>query len=248
MVHQIKCSEIWGGIQGDELEAKTSGLHASLFSQACDGGKGGDIYYISVCASDLLTRIALADVMGHGEKVSHTSQTLYHSLEANMNSADGTQVLTDLNRTAIDYGIQAITTAVVAAFYRADSNLYFSYAGHHDVLMNRRGAADWQGIAASEAEGLSNLPLGVDEDTNYVQSQAPLSAGDRLFLYTDGVIEAPDQTGTLFGENRLRDVLQQSSSDSLNTIRNRVHTALLEHTGNNLIHDDVTFMTIEIRE
>jgi hypothetical protein len=32
--------------------------------------------YFSVCSSDLLTRIAVADVMGHGEAVSNTSQAI----------------------------------------------------------------------------------------------------------------------------------------------------------------------------
>ena len=50
-VHPIECSEIWGGNHGDALDAETGVVRASLFSRACDGGKGGDIYYFSVCSS-----------------------------------------------------------------------------------------------------------------------------------------------------------------------------------------------------
>jgi hypothetical protein len=53
MTHHIQCSEIWGGIRGDQLEAESSGLRASLFSRACEGGKGGNIYDFSVCSSEL---------------------------------------------------------------------------------------------------------------------------------------------------------------------------------------------------
>jgi hypothetical protein len=65
--HQIGCSEIWGGIQGEDLDVRTSGIVASLHSSAAVGAKGGDIYYISVGSNDLLTRIAIVDVTGHGE-------------------------------------------------------------------------------------------------------------------------------------------------------------------------------------
>ncbi len=49
--HRIGCAEVWGGIQGDELDVETGSVRGSLFSRACDGGKGGDIYYLSVCPS-----------------------------------------------------------------------------------------------------------------------------------------------------------------------------------------------------
>ncbi len=71
--HFISCSEIWGGVSGEDLEARTSGVDASLYSSSAEGSKGGDVYYISVCSSDLITRVAIADVIGHGEEVSHIS-------------------------------------------------------------------------------------------------------------------------------------------------------------------------------
>ena len=84
-MYEIKCGEVWGGIRGTDVDAITSGVEACLFSSACDGGKGGDIYYFSVCTGDLLTRIAIADVMGHGKPVSDTSEWLYNSLQERMN-------------------------------------------------------------------------------------------------------------------------------------------------------------------
>lgn len=248
MVHRIKCSEIWGGIRGDQLEVATSGVRASLFSRACDGGKGGDIYYFSVCGSDLLTRIAIADVVGHGESVSNTSQWLYDSLESHMNSGDGTQVFSDLNRRAVEYGYNAITTAVVAAFYRSDRNLYFSYAGHHDVLLNRKGESAWNGLSVDEGEGMSNVPLGVDENTQFVQNSVLLRTGDRLFFYTDGIIEAPNNEGALFGEERLIEALQRTTGEGIENVRGAVLDTLLAHTSSSLNHDDVTFMVTEILE
>ena len=191
MTHKIRCSEIWGGIRGDDLSVSTCGVDASLFSRACDGGRGGDVYYFSVCGSDLLTRIAIVDVVGHGARVTNTSQWLYDSLEARMNSAAGNEVLSDLNRLAVDYGFKAMSTAVVAAFYRADRNLYYCYAGHHPILVRRRTDDQWRGAAIEDRSTPANLLLGVEEPMAYDQEQTPLESGDKLFLYTDGVIEAP---------------------------------------------------------
>jgi sigma-B regulation protein RsbU (phosphoserine phosphatase) len=245
MVHRINCSEIWGGIRGDALDAATSSVRASLFSRACDGGKGGDIYYLSVCDSDLLTRIAIADVMGHGERVSKTSKWLYDSLQANMNSGDGTQVLTDLNRAAIDFGFEAMATAVIAAFYTENSNLYFSYAGHHDLLLKRGRDNEWKPLESAGGDGFVGLVLGVDEASAYVQNNTPLEKGDQLFLYTDGVVEGCNSNEEEFGIDRLLNALR-STSGGIESVRGNVLSAVLDHTDGSLEHDDVTFMAIEI--
>ncbi|GAG80253.1 unnamed protein product [marine sediment metagenome] len=48
------------------------------------GGKGGDIYYFGVCKGDIITRLAIADVTGHGETVSEVSQYVYDSLNSHI--------------------------------------------------------------------------------------------------------------------------------------------------------------------
>ncbi|MEE8430921.1 MAG: SpoIIE family protein phosphatase, partial [Candidatus Desulfatibia sp.] len=52
-----------------DLEISAGKVVASLYSAASDGGKGGDIYYFGVCKGDRITRLAIADVVGHGEAV-----------------------------------------------------------------------------------------------------------------------------------------------------------------------------------
>src|SRR5215469_11903907 len=94
---QIRCAEIWGGASGKEDDVMTPGVRAAIHSSASGAAKGGDLYYLSVCAYDTLTRIAVADVRGHGEAVSDLSEWLYHSLEKRMNDFDSSTVLKDLN-------------------------------------------------------------------------------------------------------------------------------------------------------
>jgi phosphoserine phosphatase RsbU/P len=245
-IHRIRCAEIWGGIQNASLDACTSGIRASLYSSSCEGGRGGDVYYFSVCGHDVLTRVALADVTGHGERVSRISQWLYDSLAARMNSRRGHKVLADLNRQAEEFGEQAISTAAVLGFYRWTGRLYVSYAGHPPALVYRIRERRWSPLELPEAEGLANLPVGITGETRFDQAKAWLRRGDRLLLYTDGVVEAPDGAGRLFGIERLIDVLNRSADAPLAIQRDATIGAVREHTGGPLEHDDVTVLALEI--
>ena len=251
-MHQIQCAEIWGGIRNQDQDARSGGITASLFSSSCDGGKGGDIYYLSVCNADMLTRVAIADVVGHGEAVSDISQFIYDALKAHMNDIAGDELLAEVNQVAAERGFDAITTAAVVAFYRKDNNLYFTYAGHYPAMIKRTDQQHWfnaQGDANQNDSGgeVSNLPLAIDADTKYHQQALPLNSGDRIFLYSDGVVETPDQAGTLFGQDRLAATLAEFGSAPLVELKASVLQRVRDHAGGRLTHDDVTLLAIEVR-
>ena len=244
--HLINCSEVWGGIRGENVDARTSGVVASLYSNAADGGKGGDIYYISECSSRI-TRVAVADVRGHGQTVSDISCWLYRSLQARINDIEGAEMLTELNALACEQGYQAMTTAAVVSFYPDDSTLYLAYAGHPPVLIFRQEVKRWEFVTLQPQQGFANLPLGAFPDVAYHQEAKPIGPGDRLFLYTDGLIDAQDSVGRFFGHERLLTVLEKAAQGTVLDLRNAVHGALCEHTDGSLVHDDVTFITLELR-
>jgi sigma-B regulation protein RsbU (phosphoserine phosphatase) len=250
-MHRIQCAEIWGGIHNQEQDVCSAGIVASLYSSASDGGKGGDIYYLSVCESDLLTRIAIADVMGHGKVVSEVSQFVYNALKSHMNDPTEDMVLKEMNRLTKRLGLKAMTTAAIISFYTSDNNLRFSYAGHYPVLVNRKQDGSWQDAVLETPDNIknvacANLPLGVLSDTVYTQQSMPLTRGDRLFLYTDGLIEAPDHEDNFYGIERLKAVLEEQSQVSLQQLRSAVLNDLRKYTVDELTHDDLTFMVIEI--
>lgn len=246
-MRRIDCAEVWGGFCNHDGDLMTSGITASLFCGAAEGDRGGDIYYVSVCTTDLLTRIVLADVMGHGEAVATTSRWLHDALVAWMNRTEGDGLLEHLNRLAVAHGEGALTTAAVVAFYRHDSHLYYSYAGHPPLLVRRRATRRWERAVLPERGGFRNMPLGVQSQVAYDQQRTPLMAGDRLFLYTDGVLDAPDPRGDAFGLGNLMEVLQEAGDRSLPEVKCAVLAGLRRHTGGPLSHDDVTCMAIEIR-
>jgi hypothetical protein len=82
---RLECKELWGGIRNRDIEISAGKVIGSIYSApCCKEGKGGDIYYFGVCKGDIITRLAIADVTGHGEAVSEISQFVYDTLKAHM--------------------------------------------------------------------------------------------------------------------------------------------------------------------
>lgn len=244
-MYKIKCAEIWGGIKNAELDVCSAGITASLYSSSCDGGKGGDAYLFSVCGEDKLTRLALADVVGHGEKVSRISQWVYDQLEAHMGDVNQTKIMQYLNNRVADHGYDAMTTAVIVSYYLKNNHLYYCYAGHPPMLA-RSGSSSWHDVKLPDAPEVRNLPLGVKRDVRYDMGEVPYHSGDRLFLYSDGVIEAPGKNRDYFGVDRLRSTLESAGNAEPMQIKSHVLAALRDWTGGSLDHDDVTLVAIQL--
>ena len=227
-MYRISCAEVWGGVRDLDRDVCTSGIDASIFSGAASGGKGGDIYYFSVCQGDLITRVVIADMRGHGSQVSDTSKWLYDAMATRMNDLDSNLVLLDVNKLVYAHGYNALTTAAVASFITKGPQLYLAYAGHHPIYLRRRGTDVWEAVK-DKSPRRANLPLGVDADTQYAQQQELLAPGDRLLFYTDGVLETPNESDEFFGSDRLVEVLNEHRDRSLPDLKSSVIEALRRH-------------------
>jgi phosphoserine phosphatase RsbU/P len=245
-MHTIHCSEIWGGNHKIDTEVCAGALTASLFSRGTDGEKGGDLYFFSVCGREMLTRIAIADVTGHGQAVSSTSHWLYRSMVSHMNDLEGNLILSDLNNMVKHEGTKALTTAQIITFNKGDSHLHFSSAGHPPVLIKKAGESQWGKLTLENPTQKGNLPLGVIENTVYDRECVCLNANDSLFLYTDGVLEARNKNGQLFGMDQLLNVLNRNSGGSAQEIKTAALDSLLEFSGGKFEHDDVTMMALKV--
>lgn len=226
----------------------SANLTFSLFSSACEGSKGGDIYYFSVCDSDILTRVAIADVAGHGEPVSCISNGIYQALQEHMNRLEGDQVLTSLNGYAIKKGAATITTASIIGYYADHKTLYYTYAGHHPVLVNRAGNTGWIPAVGDTLPGQSvvNIPLAVLPEAEYRQFQLPMDTGDRVLLYTDGVTELRNKNGVEYGIGKLLQVLEKYNHLPLQKLKEGIVRELYTYSNGKLDHDDVTVVFAEV--
>ncbi|MDL5051018.1 PP2C family protein-serine/threonine phosphatase [Oscillatoria amoena NRMC-F 0135] len=244
-VKEIRCAEIWGGSSAAQEDLSTRGLTAALYSRSSDGAKGGDIYYFSVCSIDILTRVVIADLRGHGEAVSHLSHWLYEQMLLKMDTLNGAAILEELNNVVCEKGFQAMTTAVVVSYNQQDRKLHYAYAGHPPILLRHRGC-EWTSLEADHVSGPANLPLGVMKAVPYVQKAWSTAAGERLVLYTDGLLECPSPAGEDFEIDRLQALLKHNGGLNAHELRNKIVEELESHHGGSLDHDDCTVAILDL--
>jgi serine phosphatase RsbU (regulator of sigma subunit) len=204
--HTLQCMEIWGGIEPVERSLATPGLDIWIFSQPFQGDdRGGDVYYVTLCGGGLITRLAVADVSGHGSSVAEFSSTLRALLRKNINQKSQKQLVESLNR---EFGemarLRRFATSVVMTYLASTGGLSISNAGHPRPLHFRAADGCWSLIPeVDDAAGSANLPLGLDEETRYHTFELQLARGDLVLLYTDALIEAADGSGSLLGPTGL---------------------------------------------
>ena len=144
-----------------------------------------------------------------------------------------------------------MTTAAVVAYYSQESEARVSYAGHPPVLYQRASDRVWSYARPPGRKGKSggfplNIPLAIDLDTLYSQIRISMTSGDRLFAYTDGIIDAPNPAGESFGLTRLKDALDANTGAPLSELKSVVLKTLHAFTEKELTHDDVTLIAMEI--
>ena len=116
--------------------------------------------------------------------------------------------LIDRAGTSVDY-----VTAVCVVHRPADETLAWAIAGHPPPLRLLDGSPLDAGGAGQ--------PLGLEVELDVASATAPLSDGDGVLLYTDGILDARDEASQRFGEERLRSLVAAHGRESA--------TALVEH-------------------
>ena len=164
---------------------------------------------------------------------------------------DSRVILGEVNQRISNRSLDAMTTAAVVAYYSQESKARISYAGHPPVLYRRANDKVWSYARPLGRQGQSdgfplNIPLAVDLDTLYRQLTISMAPKDRLFVYTDGIIDAPNRAGECFGLARLKDALDANSEAPLSELKSAVLKTLHEYTKKELTHDDVTLIAMEI--
>ena len=98
----------------------------------------------------------------------------------------------------------------------SNGKLHYANAGHDKPYLLKESAI--------QLPAKSNLPLGVFPDTEFEQQEYKLSAGDMLFLYTDGLTEAKNIYREAFGRARVCQALTACLSDKQMTTENIVRS------------------------
>ena len=200
---------------------------------------GGDAFDYSL-DGDVL-HVAVFDGMGHG-----LGATLLASvaLAAYRNARRSGETLVETARIvdqvlARQFGDDSFVTAVLGRLDLVTGTLTLLCAAHPAPLLVRDGRS------IGEVQVEPGLPLGFGTRADVVVD-VPLQPGDRLLLFSDGVVEARSAAGEFFGLDRLVDLVTRQESGRQpppETLR-RLIVAVLEHQ-QDMLQDDATVLLLE---
>ncbi len=92
-----------------------------------------------------------------------------------------------------------------------------------------------------------NLPIGLFEEEQYEESIVTLQPGTRIYLYSDGVLEAMNHERQIFDESRLQSTIEATRygdlQESVDSIVKSVHT----WSGTDQVHDDLSILAVELQ-
>jgi sigma-B regulation protein RsbU (phosphoserine phosphatase) len=212
---------------------------------------GGDLY--NVLQLDEETVMAyLFDVSGHGVSSAMVTVSVYQSLSLQTGRIvkrvlvappyykilSPAEVLTELDREYRFDRFEKFFTITYLLLDLVRGTVRFSSAGHPpSILVRSQGGHE---LLRAEG-GLIGLGIGGP----FAEGEVVLAAGDRLFLYSDGITEFFDTAGEAFGEERLFRLFDRFRGHSLEATCDGVLEALRHFGAGTPLQDDVTLLGIE---
>lgn len=167
---------------------------------------GGD-YFDILTLPDQSTLCVIADVMGKGLPAALLATMLRTNLHAIVASdvTSPEEILTKINQLMCKDLIKLeMFITIVCAWVSADRSEVRTISAGHLSLLLQRAAGD---IVEIEGKG---VPVGIFPDVIYSSETTVFEPGDRLLLYTDGIIEAVGDDETMFEIERVKEVLKNS--------------------------------------
>jgi phosphoserine phosphatase RsbU/P len=173
----------------------------------------GDFYDFMV-VDDRHVGVLVADVTGHGVPAALIASMLKVAFAGQTDHADDpARVLAGLNRALCGKFEEHFVTAAYVFLDLDKLVLRYAGAGHPPLLLAARNHALSRESQSREIEA-NGLMLGLFPEATYSSVEVPLDAGDRILLYTDGIVEAMNSAREEFGKFRLKKFLANSSSSA----------------------------------
>ncbi|HEY6130108.1 MAG TPA: PP2C family protein-serine/threonine phosphatase [Candidatus Acidoferrum sp.] len=188
--------------------------------------------------------LAIADVAGKSVPAALLMATFQASLHT-IARADVPleELVARINRYACAHSLNGMrfTTAVLAEYDPATRRLMYVNAGHNAPIIRRHSATMNSGIERLEAGG---MPFGISPEAEYATGVAELAPQDALILFTDGVVEAFNQTGEEFTDARwvaaIRNLPDWDAQGSLQFLMQHVDNFV----GSTRQSDDITCLVL----
>ena len=208
---------------------------------------GGD-YYDLLPLSPTRMGVLVADVSGKG-----TSAALYMAelkglvLSLSRIHDSPARLLSEANRIlAATLDPRSFITMTYAIVDTATQTMRYARAGHNPMIHLEAGTGRTRVLTPA------GLGLGIDEGARFDQileeAEVRLQSGDLFLFFTDGLSEAMNGRAELFGERRLRDVIEsaEGEGEEASVLKDRILAAIRDFVGDAAQNDDMTMVILKV--
>jgi sigma-B regulation protein RsbU (phosphoserine phosphatase) len=220
------------------------GLDIAAASIYCDE-TGGDYFdFLEPGESqNFKTAVVIGDVSGHGISSALLMASARSALRQRFRLPGSvSRIITDVNRQLTE-DVEDSGRFVTLFFLKVDPEekaLTWVRAGHDPGLLYRNKDNTFE-----ELKGIGSA-LGLSPEASYEEnSKTALCQGDIVVLLTDGIFEARNTKGQMFGKNRIQEIIQKNSELSAKKLLNAIFTAAQQFHGKNKFEDDATIAIIK---
>lgn len=242
----MQCMEVWGGNGVVDSGVIMAGLDAWIYSRPYGQSEsGGDVHYVSSCATGRITRLLVADVSGHGADVAEVATNLRRLMRRFINYIDQQAFVREMNGQFSALSRKGrFATALVTTFFAPTNELALCNAGHPPPLHYSAKTKKWSLLESSgrNSTDIANIPLGILDIGDYDQFGVRLGVGDLVVCYTDSLIESRDEHGALLGVSGLLEVARGLAMTEPTEFIHALLQAVQDLYPDNLEADDVTVL------
>lgn len=206
---------------------------------------GGDFYDV-ITMSNGYFGIAFADVSGHGIPAALLSTMFKVYLmtysEDIISPAETMELLNDVVVETFPEG--KFISIFYTVLYPCDNKVRYCKAAQEPAILVRKSGEIRELITKGQVLGLfseKDFPGLLDFEDGEVE----LETGDKIFLYTDGIIEAQNKNEDFYGIDRLKELLYEKREMKAQELIDVVYGDLMDFIEGIPIHDDLTLLVIE---
>jgi sigma-B regulation protein RsbU (phosphoserine phosphatase) len=249
--HRLKCAETWASNEGASSLVELPGLSVWVHSEPFGTSEaGGDVHYVSVCPSCIVSRIALADVSGHGRAVASLGATLRQLMQKYLTSLEQTGLMRDLNEAVlVELDPVHYATMVAVGFHGRRGLLVMTNAGHPPPFWYRARRNEWVWFEPQSAKAqpldVRGTPLGLLPNVSYDRMIVKPEAGDLIVLYSDGVSEATNSADKELGRDDLMALSRTLDTRSVETFGMGLVEAISAFREGKAREDDETVIVLQ---
>ena len=190
--------------------------------------------------------LAVADVAGKSVPAALLMATFQASLQA-LSATSGSldEIIVGLDRYCRAHSLDGrrFTTAFLAEIDIDTHEMWYVNAGHNEPILRRAsGAVERLSIGGPPF----GIPIFSQSEARYPSGRVQLQAGDTLFIFTDGVVEAVNDADEEYGEARLLRCIQATPFESANATLSRVMNEVNVFVGTARQFDDITSFVVRV--